>query len=135
MLNNQGAISAVFSLLLLIIITCIAGILLYNFTIGMIENTTSSSTTLFSLQIENVSINNTCMTIHVGNHLDHDVTVRTVYINDKQYDILLSADNDAVIPSASTDKVYVPGNYISGGSFNIKLVLTSGYTILTIARY
>lgn len=134
MLNNHGAISAVFSLLLLIIITCVAGILLYNFTTGMFENTTSSSTTPFSLKIENVAINSTCITIYVGNYLDHDVTVRSVYINDEQCDILLSAGNDAVITSSSSDKVYVPGNY-NPGAFNIKLVFTSGNSILKIARY
>jgi hypothetical protein len=101
---------------------------------GMFENTTSSSTTPFSLKIENVLINSTCITIHVGNYLDHDVTVRNVYINDEQCDILLSAGNDAVITSASSDQVYVPGNYIPG-AFNVKLVFTSGNSILTIARY
>ncbi len=78
------AVSAVFSVLLMVIIIFVAGIFLYNFVSGMMGDLTdSSSNQLFSSRVENVAINNTCLTIHVGNSLNYDVCVTKVYVNNE----------------------------------------------------
>jgi flagellin-like protein len=133
--NNQRAISAVFSSLLLILLIFVAGIFLYNFAMGMIGDLTSSSTTPFSLRIENVAINDTYMTIYVGNWLDQDVVVSKVYVNNEPKEIFLSTDTGVIVPKASTGKVQVMGNYVAGCSYDIKLIFTSGNSLISYVRY
>lgn len=135
-LKCKSAISAVFSVLLLVIITFAAGIVLYNFVIGMIEDITESeSVQPISLYIENVNINETCMTIHVGNRLNNEVSVKTAYINDEPREILNLPRNDASIPPNATGILFLKGPYVAGGLYNIKLVFNSGYSLISVARY
>jgi flagellin-like protein len=132
----RRAVSAVFSVLLMVIITFVAGILLYSFVSGMIENLTdSSSNQLFSLRIENVAINNTCMTIHVGNSLNDDVDVTKVYVNNELRDLFFSTDKGVIIPEGSSGPVYVMGSYTPGGMYDIKVIFTSGQSLITVVRY
>jgi flagellin-like protein len=123
--NGKRAISAVLSVLLLIMIVFILGIVLFNFVIGLVGNITQSeSTQPFSLLIENVNINNTCMTIHVGNRLTHEVSVERVYINDEPRGIINLSENGVSILADST-----------GGLYNIKIVFNSGNSIISVTRY
>ena len=133
----RKAISAVFSILLIVIITFVAGILLYSFVSGMMENITdsSSSNQLFSLHIENVALNSTCMTIYVGNSLNDDVGVTKVYVNNEPHDLLFATDKGVIIPESSSGPVYVMGSYTPGGMYDIKVVFHSGQSLITIVRY
>jgi hypothetical protein len=134
--NCRRAISAVFSILLMVIITFVAGILLYSFVSGMMENITdSSSNQLFSLRIENVAVNSTCMTVYVGNSLNDDVGVTKVYVNNEPHDLLFSTDKGVIIPESSSGPVYVMGSYTPGGMYDIKVVFHSGQSLITIVRY
>jgi hypothetical protein len=134
--SGRRAISAVFSILLLVIITCIAGIFLYNFVIGTLTNVTDSgSFEPFSLHIDNVNINDTCMTIYLGNRLKQEISVVKVYINDVPRDILNSADGRVPIAPTSTGIVYLKGPYVAGCSYNIKVIFDSGCSLLSIVRY
>lgn len=120
----------------MVIITFVAGILLYSFVSGMMENITdSSSNQLFSLRVENVAINSTCMTIHVGNSLNNDVGVTRVYVNNEPHELLFSTDKGVIIPEGSSGPVYVLGSYTPGGMYNIKIVFNSGQSLITIVRY
>jgi flagellin-like protein len=131
--RNRKAISGVFSVLLLVIITFVVGIFLYSFTMGMFSNlTSSSSNSPFSLRIENVNINDTCMTIYIGNTLNHDVKVTRVYINNQPTQILSST---ATILRESTGKVQILGTYAVGNAYDIKVILDSGNSLVTYARY
>lgn len=132
----RRAVSAVFSVLLMVIITFVAGILLYNFVSGMVENLTdSSSNQLFSLRVENVVLNDTCMTIHVGNSLNDDVGVTRVYVNNEPRDLLFSTGTSVIIPKGSSGPVYVNGPYVAGGMYDIKIVFNSGNSLITVVRY
>jgi flagellin-like protein len=133
----RRAVSAVFSVLLMVIITFVAGIFLYNFVSGMIGEVTdsSSSNQLFSLRIENIAINNTCMTIHVGNALNHDVGVTKVYVNSEPRSLLFNTDDGVIIPQGSSGPVYVTGSYTAGGMYDIKIIFNSGQSLITVARY
>jgi flagellin-like protein len=134
--NGKRAISAVLSVLLLIMIVFILGIVLFNFVIGLVGNITQSeSTQPFSLLIENVNINNTCMTIHVGNRLTHEVSVERVYINDEPRGIINLSENGVSILADSTGTLYIEGPYIAGGLYNIKIVFNSGNSIISVTRY
>jgi hypothetical protein len=136
MVNSERAISAVLSVMLLVIILFILGIVLFNFVIGMFENLTErDSVQPFSLIIENVKINGTCMTIYVGNRLKHEVSVERVYINDEPRDIFNLLGNVISIPGNSTGVLYVKGSYVAGGLYNIKLVFNSGNSVVSVARY
>lgn len=138
LVSCRRAVSAVFSVLLMVIIIFVAGILLYSFVSGMIENiadTDSSSSQLFSLCVENVAINSTCMTIHVGNSLNYDVGVTKVYVNNEPHDLLFSTDSGVIIPKGSSGPVYVMGSYTAGGMYNLKIIFNSGYSLITVVRY
>jgi hypothetical protein len=136
-ISCRRAVSAVFSVLLMIIIVFVAGILLYSFVSGMIGNVTtdSSSNQLFSLRIENVVINNTCMTIHVGNALKDDVGVTKVYVNNEPHDLLFLTDKGVIIPKDSSGPVYVTGSYTAEGMYNLKIIFNTGQSLLTVVIY
>jgi hypothetical protein len=131
----EKAVFAVFSVLLMVIIIFVAGILLYNFVMGMVEELTPSSPTLFSLRIETIAINDTCMTIYVGNSLDQDVAVSRVYINNEPKEIFISTGSEAIIPRASIGSIQAVGEYVAGCSYDIKLIFTSGNTLVSYVRY
>ena len=135
--NREKAISAVFSVLLMVIITFVAGTLLYSFVSGMMENMTdtSSPNQLFSLRIENIAINDTCMTICVGNSCGADVAVAKVYINNEPKEILQCAGSGGIIPKCSAGAVQIVGTYTAGCSYDIKLVFTSGNSLISYFRY
>jgi hypothetical protein len=135
-LNGRRALSSVFSILLLIIITCIAGIFLYNFVIGTLTKVADGgSAEPFSLNIDNVNMNDTCMSIYVGNRLKQEISVVKVYINDKPRDILNSVEGKVLIAPNSTGIVYVKGPFVVGCSYNIKVIFNSGGSLISIVRY
>jgi hypothetical protein len=120
----------------MVIITFVAGILLYNFVSGTIEKTTESSANqLFSSRVENVAINNTCLTIYVGNSLNYDIDVTKVYVNNEAHDLLFATSDGVIIPKGSSEPVYVTGSYTPGGMYDIKIILNSGYSLITVVRY
>jgi hypothetical protein len=120
----------------MIIIIFVAGIFLYNFVSGMVGNITdSTSNSLFSLRIENVVMNDTCMTIYVGNSLNDGVGVTKVYVNNEPRDLLLSTGTSVTIPEGSSGPVYVNGPYMPGGMYDIKIVFNSGNSLITVVRY
>jgi hypothetical protein len=122
--------------MLLVIITFVLGIVLFNFVIGMVGNIADSdSVEPFSLYIENVSINDTCMTIHVGNRLNHEVSVESAYINDERREFFSLLENADSIPSKSTGILYVKGPFVSGCLYNIKLVFNYEGSVISVARY
>jgi hypothetical protein len=120
-INGERAVSAVLSVMLLIIIVFVLGIVLFNFV-------KSDSTQPFCLLIENVNINDTCMTIYVGNRLSHEVSVERAYINDEPREILNLLGSVVSIPGNSTGILYVKGPYVAGDLYNIKIVFNSGNT-------
>ena len=96
--------------------------------------TDSSSNQLFSLRIENVAINSTCMTIHVGNSLNDDVGVTKVYINSELHELLFLTDDGVIIPKSSSGPVYVLGSYTPGGMYDIKIIFNTGQSLITVVR-
>jgi hypothetical protein len=121
----------------MVIIIFVAGIFLYNFVSGMMGNMAraSSSNQLFSLRIENVAINSTCMTIHIGNQLNYDVAVTRVYINNEPHDLLFDTGDGVKIPQAASEPVYVTGSYTAGAMYDVKIVFNSGQSLITVVRY
>jgi hypothetical protein len=82
--KGQKAVSQVFSVMLLVVKTLVVGILFYSFVSGIMGNLTKpTSTEPFSLRIDNVAINNTCITVYVRNALDQAVAIDTAYVNNE----------------------------------------------------
>lgn len=133
--TEKRAVSAVLSVLLLVITTLGVGILLYNFVMETIGNVTEPPTAQpFSLFIENVAINNTCITVCIRNSRNENVIVKRVYVDNEPCDFL-PYNNKVIIPKNSTGKVYIPGSYNRGALYEVKLTFTSGLTLLSIQRY
>lgn len=133
-LDGEGAVSPVLSVLLLVLITLGVGILLYNFVMGTVRNVTEkvSPQPFSSLSIENMSINSTCITVYIRNSSNRDFTIDRVYVNDQPHDI---PPLTVLIPKNSTWKVYIPGSYTIGTSYNVKITFTSGHTLMYLKRY
>jgi hypothetical protein len=100
---------------------------------GTVENTTDTSQP-FRLFIENVVINDTCMTVYIRNPGNREITVDKAYVN-KEPCSILCFNNKATIPKNCTGKVYIPGSYSKGALYEIRIVCTSGSTLLSIQRY
>lgn len=129
-IKNNKAISAIFATLLLIILTCLAGLVFYSFGIGMIEDITESETMQpFSLSIDTISYNNICMWIYVRNGLDRDLGVMELYINNKPYNAYNSEFCFDTIPQKSIMPIYVLGSFSSGCMYNIKIIFDSGHVV------
>ena len=136
LVSCRKAISTVFSVLLMVMIIS-AGIFLYNFVSGMMGDLTepSSSNQLFSLRVENVAVNSTCMTIHIENTPNYDVGVTKVYIKNEVSDLPFSTDDGVVIPKDSAGPVYIMDSYMPGAMYDIKIIFNSGNRLITVARY
>jgi hypothetical protein len=135
MFDGERGISHVLSVLLLVIVAFGVGILLYNFVMETMKNVTENpSAQPFRLLIENVAINDTCMTVYIRNSLNRDVTIDRVYMDNVPCDVLPS-NSKLVIPKNSVEAVYIPGSYNRGALYEIKIIFTSGHTILHIERY
>jgi hypothetical protein len=121
----------------MVIIIFVAGIFLYNFVSGMMENMTcaSSSNQLFSLRIENVAVSSSCMTIHLGNQLDYDVAATRVYINNEPRSLFFDTGDGVKIHTASSSPVYVAGAYTAGAMYDVKVVFDSRQSLITLVRY
>lgn len=131
--NGQRAMSTVLSVSLLILIAISFAILLYNFVTGMVENVTeTSSVQPFSLSIDNISINDTSMTVYIQNLRNNDATIDKVYVNNEPREVSF---NSKVIPKGSTLKINISGYYTCGTLYEVKIVFTSGYTVLSMQRY
>ena len=129
--QDKKAITAVMATLLMIIITCLAGGVLYYFGMEMIENITSSeSTQPFSLCIDTISFNSTCMQIYVRNGLDKDLGVVEVYINKNTYNVYISSSCFDSIPKGTIVPIHVLGSFSDGCMYNVKVVFDSGHSIL-----
>ena len=129
--KHEKAVTAVMATLLMIIITCLAGAVLYYFGIEMIENITSSeSTQPFSLCIDAISFNSTSMQIYVRNGLDRDLGVVEVYINKSPYDVCVLGFCVDLIPKGVTVPIHVLGSFSDGCMYNVKVVFDSGHSIL-----
>jgi hypothetical protein len=134
--NGQKAVSQVLSVMLLVVITVAVGIIFYSFVTGMVGNLAKpASTEPFSLRIDNVVMNDTCITVYVRNALDQDVTIDTAYVNNEPHNILPLIDNKVTIPKNSTGKVYIMGSYTAGARYEIKIICTSGFTLYTMQSY
>ena len=94
----------------------------------MIENITSSeSTQPFSLCIDTISFNSTCMQIYVRNGLDRDLSVVEVYINKKAYDICVFGSCVDLIQKGDTVPIHVLGSFSDGCMYNVKVVFAANY--------
>ena len=130
-LQDNRSITAIMATLLMIIITCIAGIVFYSFGIGMIEDITSSdSMQPFSLSIDNISFNSTCMQIYVRNGLDRDLGIVELYINNRACSVYTSSYCFDIIPKGSTVPIHVLGQFSDGCMYNIKIIFDSGHSVL-----
>lgn len=136
MLGERKAVSLVLSVMLLVIITVVVGIFFYVFVTGMLGNLMTPATSQpLSLRIDNVAINDTCMTVYIRNSGGQDASIETVYINSEPRAFLGIAGNEALIPQGSTGKIQIPGSYSSGSRYEIKVVFTSGYTLFTMGTF
>ncbi len=122
--------------MLLVVITVVVGIILYSFVFGLVENQTKPVTGQpFSVVIDNVTFNRTCITVYVRNSFDQDITVDRAYINSEPHAVFSEAGTSAIIPKSSVGIILIPGTYNPGCRYEIKLVLTSSNTIFTMATY
>lgn len=137
MLKGQRAISPVLATLLLVLITFAVGILLYAFVSGTVMNLTTTESTQqpFSLLIENVAINNTCITVYVRNSRSQDAFIERTYVNNEPHDIFNAVNNKVVIPKNSLAQVYILGSYTAGTLYEIKLIFSSGSSLSSMKRY
>jgi hypothetical protein len=130
-LQDNRAITVVMATLLMIILTCLAGVVFYSFGIGMIEDITDSdSMQPFSLCIDNISFNSTCMQIYVRNGLDRDLGIVELYINNKACDVYTSSYCFDIIPKGGTVPIHVLGSFSDGCMYNIKMIFDSGHSVL-----
>ena len=135
MFGEMKAVSAVLSVLLLVVIAFVVGIFLYTGVMGNLEAIMeSSSVEPFSLFIGNVAFNRTCMTIHVINSCGRDAVVEVVYVNDEPLEVYCFG-GEVIVPAEDSGSIYVLGSYTSGCLYEIKLVFSSGYSLYSMARY
>jgi hypothetical protein len=135
MFGERKAVSAVLSVLLLVVIVFVVGIFFYTGVMGNLQGIMeSTSVEPFSLFIGNVAFNKTCMTVHVINSCGRDAVVKVVYVNDEPFEVYCFG-GEVIVPGEDSGSVYVLGSYTSGCLYEIKIVFSSGYSLYSMARY
>lgn len=134
--GDANAVSRTLSVLLLVIVTFVVGILVHSVVSGMMGNLAKpASTQHFSLIVNNVVINNTCITVYVRNTFNQDVTVVGAYVNNEPRNVLVTTFNVAIIPKNPTGKVQIPDSYTAGSLYDIRIVCSSEFTLSALERY
>jgi len=124
--SRKGS-SLVLATLLLVIVTLVAGVLLYNIIMGSVSSMTNNFNTQMSLLLlESSSMNATHITAFIRNTGQYTVEILNAYVNSQ---IALLAQS-VKIAASSLGITYIKGDYTKGTTYSVKLAGMFG-TLIT----
>jgi len=128
--SSKKGSSLVMASVLMIIVTLIGGIILYNYVMGSVQSMTNNLNTQMSLLLlDSVKINSTHITAWIRNTGDSVINIANAYVNN-QIALLI---NEVKVAAYSATVAYITGKNIlftQGSSYTVKLAGMFG-TLLT----
>lgn len=121
---------AVSALLLTFVTAITAGFFVYQFSSSLTEKMKTAFPSQ-PLQLETVTINNTCLTFWVRSYASVGVQVSEVYINDSKYDL----KENIVVYSGTVGTVQLRGSYVRGETYKVKVVPSFGSPLVFTKKY
>ena len=110
--------TAVFAVLLLVLITFVSGILFYNFVMSNITFATNTyNTQMVALLVNSFTINATHIVAFLQNTGSALVEISTAYVNG----LITAVVNLAKIAPNAIGAVILTGNFLSGNTYSVKL--------------
>ena len=115
--SRRGS-TAVFAVLLLVLITFVSGILFYNFVMSNITFATNTyNTQMVALLVNSFTINATHIVAFLQNTGSALVEISTAYVNG----LITAVVNLAKIAPNAIGAVILTGNFLSGNTYSVKL--------------
>ena len=115
--SRRGS-SAVFGVLLLVLITFVSGILFYTFVMQNVSFATNTfSNQMAALLVNSFSINSTHIVAFLQNTGSKLVEITTAYVNG----LITAIVNMVKIAPNAVEAVIMAGSFIAGNMYNIKL--------------
>lgn len=125
--SSRKGSSQVIATLMLVIVTLVAGIMLYQMVMGQVNSMTKTVNTQMSiLSLESSSINATDITAFVHNVGQVTVEISNAYVNDE----IAPLAQTVKIAASSLGVTYIKGDFVRGTSYSVKLAGMFG-TLIT----
>ena len=118
------------ALLLTFVTAVTAGFFVYQFMFGLTEKMKTAFPTQ-SLQLEDVDINSTCMTLSVRNAASVKVQITGVYIDSKANSL---TENISVSPNGVA-MFHLHGTYVEGENYTLKITSSLGSPLVSVVKY
>jgi len=118
------------ALLLTFVTAVTAGFFVYQFMFGLTEKMKTAFPTQ-SLQLEDVDINSTCMTLSVRNAASVKVQITGVYIDSKAN----SLTENVFISSNGVGTIHLHGTYVEGETYALRITSTLGSPFQDNVKY
>ena len=109
------------ALLLTFVTAVIAGFFVYQFMFTLTEKMKTAFPPQ-SLQLEPVSINNTCMTLSVRNFASVNVQITGAYVNGKAN----SLTENVFVPPNGVGTIHLYGTYVKGENYTLEITSSLG---------
>lgn len=117
-MKSQMGSSLMLGSLMLVIVSLIAGLLLYSYVSGSLDNMVKTyNTQMQGLLLEWTAINSTHITAMLENAGSKDVGITTAYVNNIP---TLLQQNLQIAPS-SEEVACISGTYLEGATYKVKL--------------
>ncbi len=115
--SRKGS-SLVLGSIMLVMVTLIAGILLYSYVSGSLDAMTSQfNTQIQHLLLQWATINSTKITAMLQNSGPKAISITNAYVNN----IPVLLEQNLQINPSSVEAAYINGNYQKGTNYNVKL--------------
>jgi uncharacterized protein (UPF0333 family) len=116
--SRRGTITAVFGVLLLVLVTLVSGILFYTFVMDNVNFATETlNNQIAGLLLKSFSINSTHIVAFLKNTGAQIVEVTSAYVNG----LITTITNLVKIPPNAVGSVILAGNFQHGNTYDVKL--------------
>ena len=116
--SRRGTITAVFGVLLLVLVTLVSGILFYTFVMDNVNFATETFTTqMAGLLLNSFTMNSTHIVAFLKNTGSALVEITSAYVNG----LITTITNLVKIPPNAVGSVILAGNFQHGNTYDVKL--------------
>ena len=125
--SSKKGSSMVLATLMMMVVTLIGGIFLYNYVMGSVQSMTNNFNTQMSiLLLDTVNINSTHISAWIRNTGSSVVSIVNAYVNNQ----IAWLANEVKVAASSAAVAYISGTYMTGSTYTVKLAGMFG-TVLT----
>jgi len=129
--SSKKGSSVAMATLLMVIVTLIGGIFLYNYVMGSVLSMTNNLSTQMSILLDSVYVNSTHIRAWIRNTGSSAVNIVNAYVNN-QIGLLV---NEVKVAASSVALALISGTYSRGSTYTVKLAGIFGILMTFEVQY